>query len=47
MTFKIADVKQDYNILEKAKEDSLKYLEDKSNQEENIKNIIISSIENA
>ena len=47
MTFKIADVKEDYKILLQAKKDSLKFL--KSTKEEDIKlrYQIISNIKDA
>ena len=37
MTFKIADLKQDYKILLQAKKDSFEYLNDASRDNENIK----------
>jgi len=46
MTFKIANVRDDFKLLEQAKVDSLEYLENK-NVQEDLKNVIISSIESA
>ncbi len=45
MTFKMADLRQDYKILMQAKKDSLDYLLDDSNQKESVKLRLIESIE--
>lgn len=47
MTFKIADIKQDYEILMQAKNDSLEYLLEKSSDEDEIKKSLIESIHSA
>jgi len=44
MTFKIADVKQDYKILVQAKQDSLEYLLDTTKDKEKIKKSLIDMI---
>ena len=44
MTFKIADVKNDYNILLKAKEDAKEYLEEKELRDKEKIEKIISKI---
>lgn len=46
MTFKIASIKQDYKILMQAKKDSLEYLEDKNSNKEELKIVLIDSINN-
>lgn len=46
MTFKIANIKQDYKILMQAKKDSLEYLEDKNSNKEELKIALIDSINN-
>ena len=47
MTFKIANVKEDYRILLQAKEDSLKFLESENEEDKELKNEIISTIKDA
>ena len=44
MSFKIADIKNDYSILLKAKEDSYNYLLKKTEEEKILKQKIIDSI---
>ena len=46
MTFKIANLKQDYKILLQAKKDSNVYLQNKENQDDPLKQDLISSIQN-
>ena len=47
MTFKIADLRQDYKILLQAKKDSEEYLKDKKSDNEKLKNELIASIQSA
>ena len=44
MTFKIASIKNDYKILLQAKKDSKEYLENKENEGDSLKQILIQSI---
>ena len=44
MSFRLADIKRDYNILLKAKEDSYNYLLKKTEEEKILKQKIIDSI---
>lgn len=44
MTFKIANIRQDYKILIQAKKDSLEYLKDKNTNNEELKKLLIESI---
>ena len=46
MTFKIANLKQDYKILLQAKKDSQAYLTDKKNEDDLLKKELIGSIQN-
>ncbi len=46
MTFKIANLKQDYKILLQAKKDSNVYLQNKENQDDPLKQDLIASIQN-
>lgn len=46
MTFKIASIKEDYKILIQAKKDSLEYLKDSTTDKENLKKLLIDSINN-
>lgn len=46
MNFKIANLKQDYKILKQAKRDSLEYLLDDSKNDETVKKILLSSVNN-
>ena len=47
MTFKIADLRQDYKILLQAKKDSEEYLKDKKSDNEKLKIELIASIQSA
>ncbi len=47
MTFKIADLRQDYKILLQAKKDSQAYLQSKETDQEQLKQALIASIQNA
>ena len=44
MTFKIASIQQDYKILIQAKKDSLEYLKDENTDEDELKKLLIDSI---
>ena len=44
MTFKIASIRQDYKILIQAKKDSLEYLQDEKTDREELKKVLIESI---
>lgn len=44
MTFKIASIRQDYKILIQAKKDSLEYLKDSDTDQDELKKILIESI---
>ena len=44
MTFKIASIRQDYKILVQAKKDSLEYLKDENTNNEELKKVLIESI---
>ena len=46
MTFKIASIQQDYKILIQAKKDSLEYLKDENTNEDELKKLLINSINN-
>ena len=46
MTFKIASINQDYKILIQAKKDSLEYLKDSNTDSEELKKLLIESINN-
>ena len=46
MTFKIASIKEDYKILVQAKKDSLEYLNDVNSDSDNLKKILVDSINN-
>jgi len=46
MTFKIADVKQDYKILLQAKKDSQEYLLDSTKDGEKLKMMLLESVIN-
>lgn len=46
MTFKIASIQQDYKILIQAKKDSLEYLKDENTNEDELKKLLIDSINN-
>ena len=45
MTFKIADIKNDYKILLQARKDSKEYLLNKENDGDKLKELLIDSIE--
>ena len=45
MSFKIANIRQDYKILLQAKKDSKEYLLDKESDNDELKKILISTIE--
>ena len=44
MAFKIANIRQDYKILIQAKKDSLEYLKDENTDNEELKKLLIESI---
>ena len=44
MTFKIANIKDDYKILLQAKKDSLEFIENDSKDNEQIKEMILNDI---
>ena len=44
MAFKIANIRQDYKILVQAKKDSLEYLKDENTDNEELKKLLIESI---
>jgi len=46
MAFKIASIRQDYKILIQAKKDSLEYLKDENTNEDELKKLLINSINN-